>query len=400
MFNMSIVKLVNKILVVAVVMAGGCQKSGDDIFQPTISANNISRTPSSFIQKLDFTNSNSTIVFGDSWSDSSFRPNSFIKIFSDSSGQHIINTAKNGLGCANMVAKAFAVMDPAHNDANIITLCGFNDVRYAGPKPEVLNFVKNAYRMLLANQFTDTWRPAGSADRKAGTINSLDHSLGIHFKSSYSTDKKAVYTTAASGTYLEYDFTGSNVGISFVGQDTTAIMSYEKPIGRWRVLIDGVVIDTPSVYQQTYGHMPSSMASQIIFPCPKIYTGLSDSHHVLRIEAVGTGSKYVDCIFTLKDPSFVMPVAIMKVPYMTVQGYTIQWFASKANDAAIDKVNAAINEVANEFITINAGYSKKIKVINTTDYFNRDTDYSSDLIHPNALGYMHLFKALKSHIDY
>ena len=95
-----------------------------------------------------------------------------------------------------------------------------------------------------------------------------------------------------------------------------------------------------------------------------------------------------------------MPVAIMKVPYMTVQGYTIQWFASKANDAAIDKVNAAINEVANEFITINAGYSKKIKVINTTDYFNRDTDYSSDLIHPNALGYMHLFKALKSHIDY
>ena len=400
--NMSMVKMVNKILVVAMVIAGnyGCQRSNDDTFQPTISANNISRTPSSFIQKLDFTKSNSTIVFGDSWSDFSVQPNNYVKIFSDSSRQLIINNAKNGLGGANMIAKAFATMDPTHNDANIITLCGFNDVRYAGPKPEVLNFQKNAYRMLLANQFTDTWRPAGSADRTGGAINSLNHSLGIHFKSSYSADKKAVYATATNGVYLEYDFTGTNVGISFVGQDTTAIMPNEKPIGRWRVLIDGKLIDTPSVYQQTYGHMPRNMASQIVFPCPKIYSGLSGTHHVLRLEPVGTGNKYVDCVFTLRDPLSVMPIAIMEVPYMTQRGYTIQSFANKANDDAIDKVNAAINDVANEFITINAAYSKKIKVINTADYFNRDTDYSSDLIHPNALGHLNLFKALKNHINY
>jgi len=53
-----------------------------------------------------------------------------------------------------------------------------------------------------------------------------------------------------------------------------------------------------------------------------------------------------------------------------------------------------------EFISINAGYSKKIKVINTADYFDKNTDYLPDLIHPNALGQINLCTALKKHISY
>ena len=85
---------------------------------------------------------------------------------------------------------------------------------------------------------------------------------------------------------------------------------------------------------------------------------------------------------------------------MTQAGYAIDPLFNKANDAAIDQVNAAITEVRNEFISINAGYSKKLKVINTADYFDKNTDYLPDLIHPNALGQIDLCTALKKHISY
>jgi hypothetical protein len=299
-----------------------------------------------------------------------------------------------------MVAQAFSKMDMIQNEANVIALSGFNDIRYSGATKEQLNFQRNAFRALLVNQFIDRWRPAGDADRTGGKFTSFNRVLSSHFKSYYSTGKKAAYTSSANGVFLEYDFTGTNVGVSFVGQDTTAMLPYEKPIGKWRVLIDGVVVDFPQVHQQSDGHIPGYMAPQTIFPHIKIYSGLSDGPHVLRLEPIGTGNKFVDFIFTLRDPSMVKPVAIMKIPYMTQAGYAIDPYANKACDAAIDQANAVITEVRNEFITVNAGYSKKIKVINTADYFNRNTDYLPDLIHPNALGQINLFNALKKHINY
>ena len=373
----------------------------EDLPDPSIPSSNSPGLLSIPLQKINFTENNSTIVFGDSWADYSFCTNNFIKKFSDTSGQITSNKASIGLGSANMIAKAFETMDTIHNSSNIITLSGFNDVRLAGATTELLNFQKNAFRMLLVNQFLDTWKPAGAPDRKGGDITSLNQPLSIHFKSYYSTSgKKAVYAASTSGVFLEYNFTGTHVGVSFVGQDTTAIASYENPQGRWRVLIDGVVIDTPAPYQQTYGHMPGYMAMQKIFPYIKIYGGLSDGHHVLRLEPVGSGNKFVDFIFTLRDPSLVSPVAIMKIPYMTEAGYTIDPFANRASDAAIDRVNDAINDVRNEFISIDAAYSKKIKLINTSDYFDRNADYMPDLIHPSANGQENLFKALKKNISY
>ena len=356
--------------------------------------------PPAFSSKIDFTNNNSTIVFGDSWTDYSFNANNYIKMFGDSSGQTIFNKGAIGLGAANMVAKSFETIGTTNNKTNIITLCGFNDVRFAGATMELLNFQKNAYRALLVNQFIDKWKPAGAPDRTGGTITSLDQPLGIHFKSFYSTGRKAAYTSSMNGVYLEYDFTGTNVGVSFVGQDTTAMEPYEDPHGRWRVLIDGVVIDTPAIHQQTYGHMPGYMAIQKIFPFIRIYSGLPGGNHVLRLEPIEHRNKFVDFVFTLRAPSLVSPVAIMKIPYMTEAGYTIDPYANHASDAAIDRVNDAINDVRNEFISIDPGYSRKIKLINTTDYFDRNTDYLPDLIHPDAKGQVNLFKALKQNISY
>jgi len=351
-------------------------------------------------QKVDFTNSDTTIVFGDSWADKVFDANNFIKIFADTSRQVVLNTAAIGLGSGNMVAKAFETMSIVHNNKNVITLCGFNDVRLAGATTESLNFQKNAYRVLLVNQFIDTWRPAGAANRTGGIFTSFDRALSAHFKSYYSTGAKAAYTSSVNGVFLEYDFTGTNVGVSFVGQDTTAIESYERPLGRWRVLIDGVVVDTPAIHQQTQGHIPGYMASQTIFPYIRIYSGLAAGNHVLRLEPVENGNKFVDFIFTLRGPSLVSPVTIMKVPYMTQTGYIIDPIADKASDAAIDLVNEAISDVRDEFKSIDPGYSKKIKLINTSEYFDRNTDYQPDLIHPNTSGKMNLFKALKTHINY
>ena len=85
---------------------------------------------------------------------------------------------------------------------------------------------------------------------------------------------------------------------------------------------------------------------------------------------------------------------------MTEAGYAIDPIADKASDVAIDLVNKAITDVRNMFTSINMGYSKKIKLINTSEYFNRDTDYLPDLIHPNQSGKMDLFKALQSNIIY
>lgn len=372
----------------------------EDLHDPSTPSGNTPGLLSIPVQKINFKENNATIVFGDSWADYSFCTNNFIKKFTDTSGQIITNNAAIGLGSANMVAKAFETMDTIHNSSNIITLSGFNDVRFAGATIEHLNFQKNAYRTLLVNQFVDKWKPAGAADRISGGFTSLDQYLGIHFKSYYSTRRKAAYTSSSNGAFLEYDFKGTNIGVSFVGQDTTALESYEDPHGRWRVLIDGVVIDTPDIYQQTYGHMPGYMASQKIFPYIKIYSGLTDGNHVLRLEPIGRGNKFVDFIFTLRDPSLVSPVVIMKVPYMTAAGYTIDPFANRATDAAIDLVNGAINDVRNEFISINPGYSKKIKLINTSDYFERNADYLPDLVHPSANGQENLFKALKKNISY
>jgi hypothetical protein len=352
------------------------------------------------IQKADFTNCDTTIVFGDSWSDYNVDEKNFVRMFADTSGQTIINTASTGLGSAHMVAKAYVTMSTVHNRKNVVTLCGFNDVRFVGATTELLNFQKNAYRALLANQFLETWRPAGSPSRYGGTFTSFIQSLTGHFKSYYSTGYKAAYTSSVNGVYLEYDFKGSNIGVSFVGQDTTALMSYEIPHGRWRVLIDGVVIDTPAIHQQAQGHTPGYMANQRMFPFIKIYSGLSPGNHVLRLEPIEAGNKFVDFIFTLRDPAKVSPVTIMKVPYMTDAGYTIDAFASQADDAAIDKVNQAINDVRNEFIAIDPRYSKKIKLINTCDYFDKNKDYMSDLVHPNANGKANLLKALRSHINY
>ena len=356
--------------------------------------------PPPFVSKIDFTKTNSTIVFGDSWTDYSFNSNNFIKMFGDTSGQVIFNKAAIGLGAANMVARSFEITGATHNKTNIITLCGFNDVRFAGATRELLNFQKNAYRALLVNQFIEQWKPGGAADRTGGTITSLDQTLDIHFKSFYSAGRKAAYTSSLNSVFLEYDFTGTNVGISLVGQDTTALERYEYPHGRWRVLIDGVVIDTPAIHQQTYGHMPGYMAIQKTFPYIRIYSGLTDGNHVLRLEPIEGGNKFVDFIFTLRDPLLVSPVAIMKIPYMTEAGYTIDPYANHASDAAIDRVNDAINEVRNEFISIDPRYSKKIKLINTSEYFDRSADYLPDLIHPNQNGQGNLFNALKKSINY
>jgi hypothetical protein len=365
-----------------------------------IPAENIAQKPTLSIQKIDFTGSENVLVFGDSWSDFKFYPNNFIRMFADSANLNVINTAELGLGSANMVAEAFSKMDTVRNNTNVIALSGFNDIRFTGATTEQLNFQRNAFRALLVNQFIDTWRPAGNADNTGGRFTSFDRSLGPHFKSNYSTGRKAAYTSSVSGVFLEYNFTGTNIGVSFVGQDTTAILPYERPIGRWRVLIDGVEVDIPQIHQQTYGHIPNYQAPQTIFPYIKIYSGLSDGPHVLRLEPIESGNKFVDFIFTLRDPSLVKPVAILKVPYMTQAGYSIDPNFNKANDAAIDQLNAALIEVRNEFITINAGYSKKIKVINTADYFDRKMDYLPDLIHPNALGQINLFTALRKHINY
>src|SRR5688572_2795236 len=372
----------------------------EDLPDPSTPPANTSGLLTIPVQKIAFKENNTTIVFGDSWADYSYCANNFIKKFTDTSGQIITNNAAIGLGSANMVAKAFESMDTIHNSSNIITLTGFNDVRLAGATTELLNFQKNAFRALLVNQFIDTWKPAGAADRKGGNITSTNQSLSIHFKSYYSNGKKAAYTAATNGVFLEYDFTGTNIGVSFVGQDTTALESYEDAHGRWRVSIDGVIIDTPGPHQQTYGHMPSYMASQKIFPYIKIYAGLSNGNHVLRLEPIGTGNKFVDFVFTLRDPSLVSPVVIMKIPYMTETGYTIDPYANRASDAAIDRVNDAINDVRNEFISIDPAYSKKIKLINTSEYFDRNADYLPDLVHPNTNGQENLFKALRKNINY
>ena len=50
---------------------------------------------------------------------------------------------------------------------------------------------------------------------------------------------------------------------------------------------------------------------------------------------------------------------------MVRAGYVVDPLYKKANDAVIDPVNAAITAVRNEFIPVNAAYSKKIKLINT-----------------------------------
>jgi len=379
----------------------GCSRPVKDMpTPPLVPSQSISPRPPVTLQKIDFTKNDTTIVFGDSWSDYGFEANNFIKLFGDTSSQVIINKALIGLGSAHMVAEAFKCLNATQNNRNIITLCGFNDVRFTGATNEMLNFQKNAYRALLVNQFIDTWRPGGNPDRFGGSFISFDQLLTNHFKSSYSSGRKAAYTSIASGAYLEYDFTGTNIGVSFVGQDTTALEYYEPPHGKWRVLIDGVVIDTPNIHQQTTGHMPGYMASQKIFPYIRIYSGLSNGPHVLRLETIGEGIKFVDFVFTLRDPSLVNPVVIMKVPYMTEAGYKVDPWANKASDAAIDKVNNAIAEVRSEFGMIDPGYTKKIKLINTIDYFKRETDYRPDLIHPNVLGQLNLMHALKENIIY
>lgn len=377
-----------------------CTKPIEDTEPPLASPENISPRPPSSIQKVDFTKNDTTIVFGDSWSDYRFESNNYVKLFSDTSSQVIINKAAIGVGSAYMVAEAFKSIDGNRNKANIITLCGFNDVRFTGATHEMINFQKNAYRALLVNQFMETWRPCGDPDRFGGTFISFDQYLGSHFKSSYSTGHKAAYTSIANGNYLEFDFSGTNVGVSLMGQDTSVLASYERPLGRWRVLIDGIAVDTPQIYQQTTGNVPSYLAWQRVFPVIRMYSGLSDQSHVLRLEPIGEGQRFADFVFTLQDPAQVSPVVIMKIPYMTEAGYLADPNANQASDAAIDKVNSAIAEVRNELGLINPGYTKKIKLINTVDYFKRETDYRPDLIHPNALGQLNLLNGLKANIIY
>ena len=379
----------------------GCSKKMEEPQPPPlVSPVDISMRPPATFQKIDFKKNDTTIVFGDSWTDFGFEPNNYIKLFADTSSQVVINKALIGLGSAHMVAEAFKSMEPGQNNVNIVTLSGFNDIRFTGATQEMLNFQKNAYRALLVSQFMDTWRPAGDADRFGGSFISFDQNLGQHFKSSYSNGRKAAYTASTNGAYLEYEFTGTNVGVSFVGQDTTAMESYERPMGRWRVLIDGIVVDIPDPYQQTTGHMPGYMASQKYFPYIRMYAGLSNGPHVLRLEPAGEGNKFLDFIFTLRDPSLVNPVVIMKVPYMTEAGYKIDVNANQASDAAIDQVTNAIAEVRNEFGMIDPNYTKKIKLINTVDFFKRETDYRPDLIHPNVSGQFNLLNSLKANIAY
>lgn len=384
-----------------IVVFYGCTKPSEEFLPAsTLDAENISVRPTGSAQKIDFTYNTSTVVFGDSWSDYDYNADNYIKMFADSSSQVIFNKAEIGLGSANMVAKAFEMMAPVHNTTNIIALSGLNDVRFSGATTELINFQKNAFTALLVNQFLDAWKPAGQPDRTGGTFVSFDHLLTGHFKSHYSTARKAAYTSSVNGVYLEYDFKGNHVGVSFVGQDTTAIESYDVPNGRWRVLIDGVVIDTPAIHQQAQGHSPGYMTTQRIFPYIKIYAGLSDGDHILRLEPIESGKKFLDFVFTLRDPSLVSPVVIMKVPYMTEAGYRIDPQADQASDAAIDLVNQAITNVKDMFISVDPGYSKKIKLINTSEYFERSTDYLPDLIHPNVSGKLNLFEALKRNIDY
>lgn len=360
-------------------------------------------------RQVSFDNYYLTQVFGDSRTDSAFTANgvsyNWIEMLKDSTGIKTWNNALQGNGVSLLVQKLFDNADTARSDEPIIVLTGFNNARYLGYTDRLMNKYKNSFRAVLVNNFLDTMEYAGNLTT-AGLWSSLTHSMGVHSKSYYSSGgvRKGAYTTytySVNGSQLTWNFSGTNVVVGAIGQDTTNKQSYEAVLGRWQVLIDDVVVDTIRPYEQTEGLRPNYEADQIYYTYIKIYSGLTNTSHTLKLRPMDVSvPKYMDFVGTLRSPSLVPPVVFLKETYQTASGYLADASFDQGNNAYIDSVNSAIYSAMQDLAAVDTAYWSKMTLLPTMSYFDTSSHYGADQIHWNASGNTAIYNLNNDYIDW
>lgn len=339
------------------------------------------------------------VAFGDSYTAGSVcspqytHDSIYVNRIKATTGKQLVNFALNGQSYIYAIQNLFGACDTTDSNNPFISLVGFNSVRYTGATAKQQEKCRQFYRMLLINQFLDTWIPAGKATT-SGNWASVDYDLGTSSKSHYTAGGNrgayTAYSFAVGGSYMEWTFSGTNVVVGYRSEDT--MFTSPPHLGRFQVKIDGNVVDTLVPWEKTEGTIPGFEAPQTNFIASEVYAGLSGGSHTIRLESMDQGNAhFVDFFGTLKDPATVAPVIIYEIPYMTTSGYTIDASFDQANDGAMDAMNNVMYDELGLWENV-YGYASKIAKVATKIWLNLITDINADQIHPECdLGHRHLY---------
>ncbi len=285
------------------------------------------------------------------------------------------NQAVSSTGIWNAIKSANAVEGQGATALSTI-MVGLNDYRRSGTNAKTTQKVDNGYTAFFANHFADTVWAAGSSSRvtRVGTwaTNYNAQSFGGKF------------TTGASSSTLsdsvKFTFYNNNVFVALIGADS---LTYNY--GNIRVTIDGVFKQNYDLNNQTDG-ISDGVNDNGRSPTTLMFTGLGDGAHTIVIKNLTSRLIGIDYFGVLKQPANSFPMIVWQIPFMNATGYTLA--PANASTAVLTAGNASLVATVATWPT---GYPVTVAATNT--YYNLTTDVGSDNIHPNDLGYRHLFQA-------
>jgi lysophospholipase L1-like esterase len=247
-------------------------------------------------------------------------------------------------------------------------MIGLNDLRVRGVP--AMEAIKQNFRSVVASAFLET-DIAASAMRRSGTWANLTLTIGR----ARALGGYALYTNDVNA-WVECDFYGDNVVIGAISTTPT----YGLPYKDLDVVVDGNPVST---------FMNQGVTDQDYALTCKVYRGFGPGKHTVRIKPNSAGwSTVVDYVGTLCEPGARPLLMVGHIPYITdwlydPSGVTI-------SKTIIDNANADLESIVGEFSDMG------IEIVRTNDFYDADTQCSTDGIHPTLAGMQSIFEAYRA----
>lgn len=299
-------------------------------------------------------------------------------------GMKLVNYAASGNGMWKEQNNAFTNMPQTGNNSMVLIEPAYNDMRADGASEKNVNMVMNCLRGIIANCFLKT-AVAASEATLSGTYSATFVSSIVGGKANRINTAHRGVILQASGSFVEWSFTGDNVVVGFIGTDGVV-----NDHSSFQVFIDGYLREVINPNDYATG-VPLSTWNHQYCPGSLVFCNLVGSSHTIKIVSLDNKDFIIDYFGTMKDPAICKPVIVAHVMKMTAAGYALLPY-NKGSDAAVNAFNNEINGLPSTF----CGYP--LGIAETGLFYDHVLGVSGDKIHLNNTGHTQKANAFKSQI--
>lgn len=193
-----------------------------------------------------------------------------------------------------------------------LEMAGQNDIYRNGSAAKTLNKIEAMLRVLFVNHYATGFSAAGASTDLVRTGNYTTsynaRAVGGRIGTAAIPGTTAVVNNAGTAGTVEYSFTGTTIAVQLIsdsGVDT---------FGTCGIYLDGVLqqtVDLSSYYDNISDGVNNNQTGPVAF----WYTGLSNTPHVIKVQANGDGKCPVDFFAPLQNPIGNTPFIVTELPY-------------------------------------------------------------------------------------